>query len=118
MSRKMTVIGDAVHGVVAADEFVWRGVGWQRGARVTYTPSENLKDTQSKVLASGWGFGAADENINGFMGFVLDPAITRVRVRDHLDGVYEAKLFQDAEGGRIWFCPKIGANLLNGIEYN
>jgi|GEM_PF-5631804 len=49
----MTVIGDAVHGVVAADGFVWRGVGCQRGARVTYTPSENLKDTQSKVLASG-----------------------------------------------------------------
>lgn len=105
LSRKLTAVGEAVHGVVAADEFVREGDGWQRKTRLTYTPPDNLKNSGAGMLTGNLGIIGPGKKIIGiFMGFVLDPAITRVRVKDHLDGAYEAKLFPDAEGVTVWFA--------------
>jgi hypothetical protein len=122
LSRNITVIDDVLHGVLAANKFVWKGDGWQRSGLSAYTDQINMKDTEFQVITRGWSIGANEQYIDGFMGFVLDPAITRVHVRDHLGNVHEAKLFPEAEGVTTWFVitpePSRRQYVVEGLDEN
>lgn len=104
LSRKITAVDDAVHAVIAAYEFEWNFNGWQQRVGMTYTPLDNLQDSDEAVLTGWFGSGPDEQGYDIFMGFILDPGITAMRVTDHLGETYEARLFKDMEGVTAWFA--------------
>jgi len=69
----------------------------------------NLLDADARVMPGWFGIGGPQDKspdifIHIFKGFLLDPEIAGIRVRDNRDEGYEAKLFHEPEGVRIWYA--------------
>ena len=123
LSRKLTAADGTLRGDVRVDEVEWGVNGWRNGTSVWYTPEENLLDTDARVLISTFGIGPHDSSIDIFMGFLLDPDIVSMRVRDERDEVYEAKLFPEENGLRIWYArtpeqPRSNITWIEGLDAN
>lgn len=122
MSRQLRSAGGALFGDVRVDEVEWEGSGWRNRASVWHVPSDNLLDTDAGVIIGWFGIGPHEESIEIFTGFLLDPEIVSMRVRDHRNEVYEAKLFQETEDVRIWYAhtpeqPR-GRYVIEGLDAN
>jgi len=122
LSRQLRSAGGALFGDVRVDEVEWGVGGWRNWASVSHVPGDNLMDTDARVITGWFGIGPQDKSIDIFMGFLLDPEIVSMRVRDHRNEVYEAKLFHETEGVRIWYAhtpeqPR-GRYVIEGLDAN
>ena len=103
MSRNLTASGDALRGKLKMYLMHWSMGGWMWDSAVGLEP-DNLRAAEDRVITGWMEFGPDEQKIKIFMGFLLDPDIVGVRVKDEQGDVYEAKLFPEPEGVTIWYA--------------